>query len=137
MKIEQFVRDQLTQHSGINVFPVFAPEYQPLPFAIYQRSSTTRDRVTVQAAMGPVATFQVAVYADTYNQVRDIADQIRIGFDNFTGEYNDGQDTVTVFYCFLADEADGEPTQFEGESKPAYSAMMNFLIKYKENCDGM
>lgn len=134
MKIEQFVREKLTSSSGVPVFPVFAPEYQVLPFCVYMRQSTQRDRVITQNAMFPIASFQVAIYAETYSEVRDLAENVRIGLDNFTGDYGPSDDNITVRFAFLADESDGEPTQFEGESKPAYSAQMTFSVKYQEHC---
>lgn len=134
MKIEQFLREQITAGTGVPAFPVFAPEYQALPFAVYMRAGTQRDRVITQAGMQPIAGFQVAIYSETYTEARDLADSLRVHLDNFTGEYGTADNNITVSYCYLVDEADGEPTQFDGESKPAYSAELSFSVKYKETC---
>lgn len=135
MKIEQFLREQLTQGAGGHpVYPVFAPEHQRLPFVVYQRAGTSRERVLQQSTSNPIGTFQVVVYSTTYTEARQISDDIRRTLDNFTGDYGPPDNTVTVFFAHIADESDGEPVQFDGESKPAYSASLVFNIKYEEEC---
>ena len=135
MKIEQFIREKLTAGAGGQpAFPVFAPERQPLPFVVYQRVSTTRDRAMPASIANPVATFSVIVYASTYSEVRRLSDDIRRELDNFTGDYGPPDNVVAVVFVHIGEEADGEPVQFDGESKPAYSAELQFNVKYKEDC---
>ena len=135
MKIEQFLREKITEGSaGRPVYPVFAPEYQQLPFVVYQRTGTSRERVLPQSAGNPIATFMIVVYSSTYTESREIADNIRQKLDNFTGVYGQEDNTVNVLFSHVSDESDGEPVQFDGESKPAYSANLLFNIKYEEEC---
>jgi len=135
MKIEQFIREKLTAGAGGSpAFPMFAPEHQKLPFLVYQRASTTRDRAMPASVANPVATFSVQVYAKTYAEARQLSDDVRRELDNFTGDYGPQDNTVTVVFVHIAEESDGEPVQFEGESKPAYTAELSFNVKYKEDC---
>lgn len=129
------MRDILkTGSGGRPVYPVFAPEYENLPFVIYQRTGTSRERPMQQPGLGPIGTFQVTVYSTTYSEAREISDSIRKTLDDFTGPYGQPDDNVNVFYAHLVDEADGDPVQFEGESKPSYSAVSIYNIKYEESC---
>ena len=76
--------------------------------------------------------FSVTIYTDTYIEGKEKNDCIRLVLDNFTGSYGTGEDIIEIQQCYLVDEADGAPIEFEGESKPAYAAETSFTIKYRE-----
>ena len=133
MRVETFMKQKLEAAlPGVPVYPVFAPENQPRPVAVYQRNTTDRSRVMPNATGCPMTAFSVTVYTDTYIAGKEKNDCIRLGIDNFTGTYGIGEDTIEIMQCYLVDEADGAPIEFEGESKPAYAADTSFTIKYRE-----
>jgi hypothetical protein len=133
MRIETFIKEKLAKAlPSVPVYPVFAPEHQPTPFAVYQKNGTDRSRVMPHATGCPTASFSVTVYTDTYIDGKEKCDCIRLVVDNFTGTYGIGEDTIEIMQCYLVDEADGAPIEFEGESKPAYAAETSFTIKYRE-----
>ena len=133
MRVETFMKEKLEASlPGVPVYPVFAPERQPTPFAVYQRNNTDRSRVMPHATGCPMTSFSVTVYTDTYLEGKEKNDCIRLVIDNFTGVYGLGEDTIEIQQCYLVDEADGAPIEFEGESKPAYAAETSFTIKYRE-----
>ncbi len=132
MRIETFMKEKLEQAlPGVPVYPVFAPENQPTPFCVYQRNTTDRSRVMPHATGCPMTAFSVTVYTDTYIAGKEMNDCIRLVIDNFTGTHGNG-DNVEIQQCYLVDESDGAPIEFEGESKPAYAAETSFTIKYRE-----
>jgi hypothetical protein len=126
---EQWLRATLEAASGCRVFPVIAPENSLPPFVIYQRTLTTRERITTENVCVPVATFAVWIHADTYLEGKDLADRVRLGVDNFKGVTQ----TVTIERAFLTDESDGEPVDFAGEGKPTYTVQLQFEIRYRED----
>ena len=132
MRVETFMKEKLEQAlPGVPVYPVFAPENQPTPFCVYQRNTTDRSRVMPHATGCPMTAFSVTVYTDTYIAGKEMTDCIRLVIDNFTGTYGN-DDTIEIQQCYLVDESDGAPIEFEGESKPAYAAETSFTIKYRE-----
>ena len=135
MIIETFIAESIESACpDVSVYPVFAPEYQKLPFVVYQRTNTVRDRHTMQQCLDPVASFSVMVYSKTYTDGRDISNKIRLAIDNFTGKYGTSDNNVQIAYCYLMEESDGDPVEFEGESKPAYTTDITYAIKYREEC---
>ena len=133
MRVETFMKQKLEAAlPGVPVYPVFAPENQPTPFAVYQRNTTDRSRVMPNATGCPMTSFSVTVYTETYLAGKEKNDCIRLVIDNFTGTYGIGEDTIEIMQCYLVDEADGAPIEFEGESKPAYAADTSFTMKYRE-----
>jgi hypothetical protein len=74
------------------------------------------------------------VYSKTYTDGRDISNKIRLAIDNFTGKYGTSDNNVQIAYCYLMEESDGDPVEFEGESKPAYTTEITYAIKYREEC---
>jgi hypothetical protein len=125
---EQWLRVALEDAARCRVFPVMAPENSLPPFVIYQRNGTVRERVTVDRCRVPVATFSVWIHTETYLEGKRLADEIRLGLDNFKGEAGG----VTIQRAFLADEMDGEPVDFAGEGKPTYTVQMLFEVRYLE-----
>lgn len=133
MRVETFMKEKLAAAlPNVPIYPVFAPENQQRPFAVYSRNTTDRSRVLPHATGCPMTSFSVTVYTDTYIEGKEKCDCIRLTIDNFTGTYGIGEDTIEIMQCYLVDEADGAPTEFEGESKPAYAADTSFTIKFRE-----
>jgi hypothetical protein len=125
---EVFMRDLISGAIGGSAYPVMAPDSARPPYAIYGRQSTNRDRNVLDSDMVPEAVFAVIGYAETYMATKTMAADIRAAMDNFTGTHS-GCEILTVF---TIDEADGQPVEYEGESKPAYTTEITFQIRYRE-----
>jgi len=126
---EQWLRAALETAGMCRAWPVQASEDAVPPFLVYGRTGTVRERVLPDSIRAPVATFQVAVYAETYIGAKDLAAAVRRGLDNFQGT----AEGVTIGHAYLVDESDGEPVDFAGEGKPTYAVMMTFEVRYQES----
>lgn len=125
---ETWLRGAIEAATGCRTYPVQAAELAATPYVVYQRTNTNRERTTMANAAIPVAAFSVVVYADTYTAVKELAERIRLGADNFKGE----ADGVIIERSHLVDEADGDLVDFAGEGKPTYSVVMSFEIRFRE-----
>ena len=123
---EYFVRDMVS--GVVPTYPLMAPEGVRPPYAIYGRQSTERERYMADTALVPKCEFAVAIYAQTYAAVKDLADDIRRAMDNFTGTW----DGCEILECYLTAEADGAAIEYEGETKPSYIVELTFAIRYRE-----
>jgi len=123
---EFFIRDRVG--GVVPTYPLMAPEGVRPPYALYARSSTTRDRTLQAQAYVPESDFSVEIYAPTYAAVKDLADDVRRAVDNFTGTW----DGCEIMRCYLTEEADGAAIEYDGETKPSYVVEMTFSIRYRE-----
>ena len=123
---EFFIRDRVG--GVLPTYPLMAPEGVRPPYALYGRMNTDRERTMKSQSHVPKSDFRVEVYAATYSEVKDLADQIRVAVDNFTGTW----DGCEITECYLTEEADGAAIEYDGETKPAYTVELTFAIRYRE-----
>jgi len=121
---EAWIRATIETAAGCSAYPQIVPESAAVPFVAYARAATTRERPGVQ----PQGTFSVEIYADTYSQVKTIADSVRAALFNFNGTASG----ATITSVLLADERDGEPVFFNGQDKPTYVVEHSYLIRWSE-----
>jgi hypothetical protein len=76
----------------------------------------------------PTGSFTVEIYADTYSQVKTLADQVRTALNNFNGTANG----ATITSVLLNDERDGDPVFFNGQDKPTYMVDHTYQIRWAE-----
>jgi len=120
----------------VNAWPVEMTGQGDPPYAIYTREATTRERLLTDALddtpatndLPPVATFLVVVYADSYVQCWQIADQVVAAINKFSGSAH-GQ---TIHECTVADERDGDAGYLEGREQPTYTVEISVDIRYEE-----
>jgi hypothetical protein len=118
----------LDEAAGCRSYPVYVPKGATTPLVWFRRSATSRERHLDDSAAVPVATFDVAVYADTYLEAKALADAIRLRVDNFAGM----ADGVNIQRCYLISESDGDPEFFRGEDVPTYSIDLVFEVRFTE-----
>jgi hypothetical protein len=110
-------------------YPQVVPESAAVPFVVYARASTTRESLGVPGvAFPPTGSFTVEIYADTYSQVKTLADQVRGALNNFNGTANG----ATITSVLLNDERDGDPIFFNGQDKPTYMVEHSYQIRWSE-----
>lgn len=118
----------VTQYVGHRVFSQYATPADALPFIVTRRSGIRREQ-TFTAPMGvPQLTLTVVCYAETYEDVRDLADAVRDCLDGYGSSF----DNTTVKQVALDEERD-ELVQLAGSEKPpAFSVEMDFEIWWQE-----
>lgn len=125
---EKWLRERLAAATTAGVYPILATQNAPFPLVVYRRTGTRRDR-SLTGNMGvPVATLSVAIVAETYSQVKDIADAIRLKADNFTGDSSG----VRIVTSALVSELDNMERPFEGQSKPLYRVDQVYEVRFLE-----
>lgn len=74
---------------GGRIFPLTADQNTQLPYATYQRISTTRNpTLTEQGAFDTAIQFDI--YASAYGQVKSLIKSIRECFEDHVGQYATG-----------------------------------------------
>lgn len=118
---------------GVPVHPVMAPQDTPFPAVVYRRVGTRREKDMTLGSIGrPVASFQVSVVSYTYSEAKSLADAVRLGVDNFTGQSQD----VRIHLSVLASESDGMERPLDGQSKPIYRVDQTYEVRYTESVQG-
>jgi hypothetical protein len=123
------MRSAIETATSCSAYPQVVPESAAVPFVVYARVGTTRESLGVPGvAFPPTGSFTVEIYADTYSQVKTLADQVRVALNNFNGTANG----ATITSVVLNDERDGEPVFFNGQDKPTYLVEHSYQIRWSE-----
>jgi len=126
---EAWIRSAIETAAGCSAYPQIVPESAAVPFVVYSRSGTTRETLGVAGyTIPPTGSFSIEIYADTYSQVKTIADSVRVALANFNGTAND----ATITSVLLVDERDGQPVFFNGQDKPTYVVEHSYQIRWSE-----
>ncbi|RMD51893.1 DUF3168 domain-containing protein [Candidatus Parcubacteria bacterium] len=98
MTIEYGLYNKLKNDAGINalvsgrVYPLRLPQQPTLPAITYQRISTVRLQQLGGVTNNARVRFQIDSFAETFNEIKDIAAAIRAALDGFKGTLS--SDTV-------------------------------------------
>ena len=126
---EAWIRAAIETATSCSAYPQVVPESAAVPFVVYARVGTTREFLGVTGvAISPTGSFTVEIYADTYSQVKSLADQVRGAMNNFNGTVNG----ATITSVLLTDERDGDPIFFNGQDKPTYMVEHSYQIRWSE-----
>jgi hypothetical protein len=126
---EKWLRSRLDSATTAGIYPVLATQNAPYPLVVYRRTGTRRERGLTGNFGVPVATFSVSIVAETYTQAKEIADQIRIACDNFTGDTSG----VKIIQTALASESDNMERPPEGQAKPLYRVDQIYEVRFQES----
>jgi hypothetical protein len=129
---EKWLRSRLDAATTAGIHPVLAVHNAPFPLVVYRRTGTRRDRDMLGNVGRPVATFSVSVVAESYSEVKEISDAIRLSVDNFTGTASG----VTIDNTSLVSEADNMERPYEGQSKPLYRVDQVYEVRFRESVSG-
>jgi len=123
------MRSAIEMATSCSAYPQVVPESAAVPFVVYARVGTTRESLGVPGVtFPPTGNFTVEIYADTYSQVKTLADQVRVALNNFNGTANG----ATITSVLLNDERDGDPIFFNGQDKPTYMVEHSYQIRWSE-----
>jgi hypothetical protein len=128
---EQWLKAAAEAAGGCLAWPMEAPEGAALPYIVYGRTSTTRERGMAPSPLRPVsplAQFQVIVYASSYFAAKTLADAVRLALDNFNGAAHG----VTIRHCLITEEQDAPPDYLEGQDKPTFAVEQTYQIRWEE-----
>jgi hypothetical protein len=131
---EQVLRGRLIQDAAVvallasRVYPVIAPSSAALPFVTYRRTGITRAMTLGGPAGTPNVFVDFAVFAATYETVRELADAMRKSLDGWSGNAYG----VTIGLVSLTAELD-DYVQLQGsEVPPVYQVTQTYDILWSE-----
>ena len=113
---------------GSRVYPLLAPAGTPLPLVIYQRTGVDRPQSLAGNVGNPVVTLQLTTYGTSYTSVKNIARQVRLALDGWTGTTA----SVTIQRTTLVTEADGVDMPADDQMLPYYSVEQSFEFRINE-----
>ena len=131
---EAFLYQRLTSRTavssliGTRVFPLIAPQGTPLPLVVYQRTAVDRPQSLTGNVGNPVVTLQLTTYGTSYTSVKNIARQIRLAVDGWTGTTA----SVTIQRTTLVTEADGVDMPADDQMLPYYNVQQSFEFRINE-----
>jgi len=110
---------------GFRIFPILAPESAVLPFATWRRQAIQREMTLGGSSGVATVTLVLELYALTYSEVRDLADQCRAALDGWRPL---GNNAVGVRNSSLQGESDGIVQLQGGEVPPVYSVTQTYTV---------
>mgnify|MGYP006271957525 CR=1 FL=1 len=131
-----WLRSVIEDATDVSAFPVEATGATMPPYVVYTRESTSRDLMVLSDAyaeqpsadyIGPVATFLVTIYADSYVQAWDIAGLVA----NAAHKVSATSGGLTL-YSIVEDEKDGSAGYLDGREQPVYTVEQTIRIRFEE-----
>ena len=118
----------VTSMVGTRIYPLLAPKTAALPFIIWRRSGISREH-TLAGPMGvPNVSVEMQSFAATYEDVREVADRVRLVLDGYGGTVNN----VEVKHVSLEQESDDFVQLAGGDLPPAYQVTQTFNVLWQE-----
>lgn len=113
---------------GTRVFPLLAPATASLPLVTWRRVGIARNQ-SLGAPIGvPTVSLEYTIYGVTYEQARQIADQMRRVLDGFAGV----SDNTVVSNVSLENELDDFVTLEGADLPPVYSVTQTYDVAWQE-----
>jgi hypothetical protein len=118
----------VTSLVGTRIYPLLAPKTAALPFITWRRSGISREH-TLAGPMGvPNVSVEMQSFAATYEDVREVADRVRLVLDGYGGTVNN----VEVKHVSLEQESDDFVQLAGGDLPPAYQVTQTFNVLWQE-----
>jgi hypothetical protein len=118
----------VTAMVGTRIYPLLAPKTAALPFITWRRSGISREH-TLAGPMGvPNVSVEMQSFAATYEDVREVADRVRLVLDGYGGIVNN----VEVKHVSLEQESDDFVQLAGGDLPPAYQVTQTFNVLWQE-----
>lgn len=113
---------------GFRIYPMIVPASAPLPFATYQRTNIER-RVSLADPVGiPVVSMSLNLFAATYQEVRELADECRAVLDHLRGSWLG----VSVSGVTIENEAEDIVQLEGGDLPPAWQVSLTLQVEWQE-----
>ena len=117
---------------GKRVYPVIAPAVVTCPFAVYRRSAIKREATFTGPLGNPTVTAEFQLMAETYEEVRELADTVRKAIDGWTGIVDD----VLIRQTYLETEYDHFAQLQGAEMPPVYCVSQSYDLIWEEITHG-
>lgn len=124
---EAWLRGAIEEGAEVPAYPVSVPEGVAPPFIRYYRSATVREP-SLDGEYVPVGMFVIEVYADGYLAGKQLADQVRLAVNNFSGTVSE----TTIQNVVLVEELDGDPVFLEGRDSPTFMVEQTYSVRWQE-----
>lgn len=119
----------VTSIVGTRIYPLLAPKTAAIPFITWRRAGISREH-TLAGPMGmPNVTVEMQSFANTYEDVRQLADRVRLVLDGYGGTVNN----VEVKNVSLENEADDFVQLAGGDLPPVYQVTQTFNVLWQES----
>lgn len=119
----------VTSMVGTRIYPLLAPKTAAIPFITWRRAGISREH-TLAGPMGmPSVTVELQSFANTYEDVRQLADRVRLVLDGYGGTVNN----VEVKNVSLENEADDFVQLAGGDLPPVYQVTQTFNVLWQES----
>lgn len=113
---------------GTRIYPLVAPASAALPFITWRRSGISREH-TLAGPMGmPSVSVEMQIFAPTYEDVRELADRVRLVLDGYGGTVNNTE----VKHTSLEQESDDFVQLTGGDLPPIYQVTQTFNVLWQE-----
>ena len=128
MSFEEGLFYYLDNHAGLStevdsrIYPQLLPQRPTLPAVVYHRISTPR-LAALERSFLPQGRFQFDCWAETFQEAKAVAAQVKLALDVYSGAM--GDETVEV--SLIDDERD----DYEPETK-RWRSMVEVVIWYEE-----
>jgi len=118
--------------AGFNVYPLAVPKDSPFPFILYRRANISRESTITSNGpiYVPIATIQIACWALSYDDARELADEVRLSLDGRTATFGN----ATIQDIRLISELDDflDPTMQGAQLPPAYEVRQSYQVRWQE-----
>lgn len=116
---------------GFKVFPVAVGKDASFPFIVYRRLNIPRQSSLNGPIYEPEVNLQIACWAMTHDESRELADEVRLALNGHTGSIVG----VTIHDMRMVSETDDylDPSQVGAELPPAYETRQLYQIRWTES----
>lgn len=122
---------------GFKIFPVAVPQEDDngnevtFPFIVYRRPNNRREHTLSGPIFEPSLSIQVASWASTFDEARELGDQVRLALNGHAATIG----PVTIHSMRLSSEIDDYLDQAEvgAQLPPAYEVRQLYAIDYTES----
>lgn len=131
-----WLREQIEDATEITAWPVEMTGNLMPPYVVYVREETARDvaLTLADAINGPIAedisaaTFAVTIYADSYVQAWEVADQVAGAVHNVSG----GGGDAYIQHSKVVSQRDGSAGYLDGREQPTFTVDLSVQILFEE-----
>lgn len=115
---------------GFSVFQIGVPKSAEFPFVVYKRANTSREAALATPLYLPMTSLQVASWASSPEQARELGDEVRLLLDGHNGTLAN----ATIQDMRLISEVDDfiDPTVSGAQLPPYYEVRQMYQFRWQE-----
>jgi hypothetical protein len=122
-------KQAIAQAIGTRYYPLAAPQSASLPYIVYGEMGEEGQPTHDGGSSGLCRmTIRLSVWAENYDEARDIGELIRLLMDGFAGTAGTG----TITSCFKTDQRDRYALPQSGEDMGIFGREIDFRVRYSE-----